>query len=422
MIDHVDIRVRAGRGGNGAISFRREKFVPYGGPDGGDGGNGGNIVFRADSSTTNLRRFKQKGFFRAEGGLDGGGNRKHGREGKDTILNVPQGTVISQVADGSLRVIADLEQIGDKAVVARGGKGGWGNTRFASATNQTPRFARKGDEGEELILKLEMRIIADVGIIGYPNAGKSTLLAKSTAAHPKIANYPFTTLEPALGMVESGQEVFVMAEIPGLIMGAHQGKGLGYEFLQHIMRTRVLLHLIDGSSETPIEDMVNVNGELAAYDAQLVQKPQIVVVNKIDLPEVEQRLEELKEVFRSAGISAHYISAETGQAVPELMAAVLELLNSVKSEEPVEKLPEKIFRPEPKTPALAVSKADNEFVISAPEMEKLVAGQGMTQEELRWHVYHYLMQMGLHRVLVRAGAQPGDRIRLGEYIWDWSGK
>ncbi len=285
MYDRVEIKVRGGAGGDGIISFHREKFVPFGGPDGGDGGNGGHVIIRADGSVTSLRRFKPKALFRAEVGARGGSNKKHGRAGEDLILSVPPGTVVSQeTTDGETILMADLENPGDNIKAARGGKGGWGNVHYTSSTNQAPHIAQKGEPGEELTILLEMRLLADVGIVGYPNAGKSTLLTAASAARPKIADYPFTTIEPVLGVVEVDRERFVMAEIPGLIQGAHLGKGLGHDFLRHVLRTKVLIHLISGSSASPIEDMVFVNEELAMFDPDLARKPQVVAVNKIDLP------------------------------------------------------------------------------------------------------------------------------------------
>ena len=263
MFDRVEIMVQAGSGGSGVVSFRREKFVPFGGPDGGDGGDGGDVVIRAEAGVTDLRVFKQKRLYRAASGEDGKGKKRHGKNGGNLVLSVPAGTVLSyQMQIGGDALIADLERPGQQAVVAKGGKGGLGNPHFASSTNQAPQVAQKGEAGEENAIILELRLIADIGIIGYPNVGKSTLLAAASAAKPKIASYPFTTREPILGVVEVGQRSFVMAEIPGLIEDAHLGRGLGHEFLRHVARTKMLLHLVDGSSVSPVEDMMQVNDEL----------------------------------------------------------------------------------------------------------------------------------------------------------------
>ena len=296
MISQVEIGVRAGSGGGGAVSFRREKFVPFGGPDGGDGGAGGDVIIKADSGFTSLNIFRRKKAYQAAAGGGGRGQKKHGRKGADLVLLVPVGTVVSDRARlGDDADIADLAQPEQQVVVARGGKGGLGNTHFASSTNQAPQIAQKGEAGEEKEIILELRIIADVGIIGYPNVGKSSLLAVASAAKPKIAGYPFTTLEPILGVVEVGQQSFVLAEIPGLVAGAHLGRGLGHDFLRHVLRTKILIHLLDGSSASPAEDMILVNNELSLFDSALGQKQQLAVINKIDLPGVQARIAELRD-------------------------------------------------------------------------------------------------------------------------------
>jgi len=347
MFDRVELRVRAGDGGDGAISFRREKFVPYGGPDGGNGGVGGSVIVRAEGSLDSLLRYRHKRVFRASRGINGGGGRKHGRNGEDLVLGVPPGTIVScRSGDNDVEFLADLEKSGDEVVVARGGRGGWGNVHYASSTNQAPRIAQRGEVGEERAIRLEMRMIADVGIIGYPNVGKSTLLAAVSAARPKIASYPFTTREPVLGMVEVGLQSFVLAEIPGLIDGAHLGKGLGHDFLRHVVRTRVLIHLIDGSSSSPAEDMAQVNTELSLFDSALAKKPQLVVVNKIDLPQVKARLDEIRESFAAVGTKALFVSAATGEGIPELMTETMKILQSAPKPEAGKR--RKVFRPQPR--------------------------------------------------------------------------
>ncbi len=351
MFDRVEIGVKAGRGGNGIISFRREKFIPFGGPDGGDGGDGGDIIIRADASVDTLRIFRQKRFYPAGNGRDGEGKKKHGKKGKNLVVPVPVGTMVSHKAQISGDVvIADLAQPGQQVVVARGGKGGLGNAHFASATNQAPRIAQRGEAGETGSLILELKIIADVGIIGYPNTGKSTLLAAASAAKPKIASYPFTTREPILGAVEVGSRLFILAEIPGLIDGAHLGRGLGHDFLRHIVRTRMLIHLIDGSSASPVDNMIKVNNELSLYDSALVQKLQLVAVNKIDLAEVRSRLAEIKEAFSQSGIRPLFISAATGEGVAELMADTEKMLARITPPQRGEEgnPPLKVFRPQPR--------------------------------------------------------------------------
>ena len=421
MIDSIGIEVKAGNGGDGAISFRREKFVPFGGPDGGDGGDGGNIVIRADPAVTSLKFFKPKRFYRAENGKNGRGKKQHGKNGENVILAVPMGTVVSQKAQiGDDALIADLEQPGQHVVVAKGGKGGLGNTHFSSSTNQAPRIAQKGETGEENSIILELRLIADVGIIGYPNVGKSTLLAAVSAAKPKIASYPFTTCEPILGLVEVGKQSFVLAEIPGLIEDAHLGRGLGHDFLRHSMRTKMLIHLIDGGAVSPPEDMIRVNTELSLFDSALAQKPQLAVVNKIDLPQVQARLTEIKDAFISVGTNVLFISAATGGGVSELMAETMKLLDQVTAEkEAGKKLLRKVFHPQPKVSGARVHKEGNTFVVELPGLERIVARTGVTSPEVRRQLKKQLARMGVSQALERAGIKPGDRVRCGTLEWEW---
>ena len=420
MFDRAEIRVKAGGGGNGVISFRREKFVPFGGPDGGDGGKGGDVILRAEETVDSLRKYRQKRSYRAENGRNGGGSKKHGRNGEDLILEVPTGTIVTIKAGKQETVfVADLQKAGDEAMVSVGGRGGWGNTHFASSTNQAPHIAQRGDPGEEHTVLLEMRLIADVGIIGYPNVGKSTLLAAASAAKPKVASYPFTTIEPVLGVVEIGMESFVMAEIPGLIEGAHLGKGLGHEFLRHALRTKIFIHIISGSAESPVEDMLHTNEELALFDPILAQKPQIIVLNKIDLPEVKERLGAIKKELTGAGIKAHYISAAGGQGVHELMSDTLQLLKKAPTVEEGVKLPRKVFRPQPREAAVKVSKTGDEFVLSVPQLERIITGAGSNPAELRWQLNNQLKRLGVTKELERAGIKRGDKIRCGELTWEW---
>jgi len=421
MLDWVAIEIKAGDGGDGAISFRREKFVPFGGPDGGDGGNGGDIVVVADPATNSLQQYRHKKFYRAKDGEDGRGKKMHGKNGEDTILSVPAGTVVSkktQVVDDAL--IADLAQLGQRVVVARGGKGGLGNNHFRSSTNQAPRIAQKGESGEESSIILELRLIADAGIIGYPNVGKSTLLTAASAAKPKIAGYPFTTREPVLGVVEVGQQSFVLAEIPGLIADAHVGRGLGHDFLRHSMRTRVLVHLVDGSAESPVEAMRQVNEELKLFDSALARKLQLVVVNKIDLPQVKVRLDEIKYAFGNAGVNVLFISAATGEGVTELMAETLRTLNQVTArEETGEKVPRKVFHPQPKIGRISVYKEGDTFVVVVPELERILAGAEMTGSEVRRHLKQKLTRLGVGKTLEKSGIKPGDKVRCGNLELEW---
>jgi GTP-binding protein len=284
MIDRIAIAIRGGDGGNGIVSFRREKYVPRGGPDGGDGGKGGDVVFEASHSVRNLKELGRRRIYKADRGRHGQGANKHGRNAEDLVLKVPVGTQLTRIdVDGSEKPAGDLTEAGMRIVVAGGGSGGWGNARFATSTHQAPRIAQRGQMGQELRLRLDLKLLADVGIVGLPNAGKSTLLTQISAARPKIGAYPFTTLEPNLGVADVGWDRFVVADIPGLIEGAHEGAGLGLDFLRHIERTRVTIHLLDGSSDDPWRDLETVNAELREYGEGLAERPQIVVMNKTDI-------------------------------------------------------------------------------------------------------------------------------------------
>jgi GTP-binding protein len=421
VFDWTEIKVRAGNGGDGAVSFRHEKYVPFGGPDGGDGGDGGDAIIEADSSVTSLRLFKQKRFFRAGDGKPGAGRKKHGKRGKDQVITVPLGTVVSpkaQIGDDTL--IADLEQSGERVVVARGGKGGLGNIHFVSATNQAPQIAQKGEPGEECSLILELKLIADIGIIGYPNVGKSTLLAAISAAKPKIASYPFTTLEPVLGVAEGGGRSMVVAEIPGLVDGAHLGRGLGHDFLRHVSRTKVLIHLLDGSSASPSEDLVRVNTELGLFDSALAKKPQLVVINKIDLALVGERRAKIMDDLKGVGVSPQFISAVTGEGVSELMTAAVKTLERLSVERGTgEKVSRKIFHPRPRGAKVSVRRDGDTFVVVAPELERIVARVDISRPLVYSQVRREFDRLGISQALKKAGAEPGAKVRCGGIEWDW---
>ncbi len=421
MFDWTEIRVKAGKGGDGAVSFRHEKYVPFGGPDGGDGGDGGNVIIEASSSITSLRLFKHKRFFRAGDGRNGMGKKRHGKRGKDMVLTVPVGTVVlPKTQIGGDTLIADLAEPGQPVVVAWGGKGGLGNVHFTSATNQAPQIAQKGEAREECVLIFELKLIADIGVIGYPNVGKSTLLATVSAAKPKIASYPFTTLEPVLGVAEVSGQSLVLAEIPGLIDGAHLGRGLGHDFLRHVTRTKVLIHLIDGSSASPVEDMVRVNTELGLFDSALAKKPQLVTVNKLDLPQVKVRLDKIKDDFRAVGISSFFISAVTGEGVSELMAEAVKILGQVTVERGgEEEVLKKVFHPRPRVAGVRVHKEGDIFVVVAPRLERIVARVDMSHPVVYSQVRRELDRLGVSQALRKAGAKPGDKVRCGSLEWDW---
>lgn len=323
FVDTAEIYVKAGDGGRGAVSFRREKYVPAGGPDGGDGGDGGNVIVQADGSMHTLMDLRHKRHYRAENGQPGAGANKHGRNGANEVIRVPPGTVVRDAATGE--VLADLVSPGQSAIVARGGKGGRGNARFATPTRQAPRFAQPGTPGEERWLELELKLLADVGLVGLPNVGKSTLISRISAARPKIADYPFTTLVPNLGVVDAGDgKSFVVADIPGLIEGAHAGAGLGHEFLRHVERTRVLVHVLDLAAldRDPVRDFEVVERELRLYSPELTARPTLVAANKIDVPQGRSRLDRVQEALGSRGLRIYAISAVTGEGVRELVSAM----------------------------------------------------------------------------------------------------
>ncbi|MDO8578172.1 MAG: GTPase ObgE [Dehalococcoidales bacterium] len=421
MFDRTEILVKAGDGGDGVVSFRHEKYVPFGGPDGGDGGNGGNVVVMSFPEISNLVKFRYKSLHRAVKGGNGRGKKMHGKEGADLVLRVPAGTIVWEIMpDDTKTLVKDLATAGEEVVVALGGRGGWGNTHFVSSVNQVPRLARKGEAGEERRIMLEMRLIADVGIIGRPNAGKSSLLAAASAAKPKIANYAFTTLEPVLGVVTVGQDTFVMAEIPGLIEGAHLGRGLGYEFLRHAMRTKIFIHMIDGTSGSPVEDIQQTNNEMGQFDPLLAQKPQIVAINKCDLTEVKSALAGIKQEFHSAGISVSFVSAATGEGVGELMAQAKKLLDR-EAEKPIaaEVLPQKVFRPKPRKGPPVVSKQDGTFIIESPELENTVAGFEAADAAVIQYLRGRFDRAGATKALTKAGIRPGDIVRCGHLQWEW---
>lgn len=373
----------------------------------------------ADAAVTTLSAFRRRRRYRAERGRHGEGGKRYGRSGEDLVIAVPVGTVVRRVSsDGSAEIIADVTVSGERAVVARGGKGGRGNARFATSTRQAPRIAERGQRGETARLVLDLKLLSDVGIVGLPNAGKSTLLRAVSAARPKVADYAFTTLEPMLGVVEVGYESFVMADLPGIIEGAHEGTGLGHQFLRHVERTRVLVHLLDGSRPDPASDVDVLNEELAAYSEELKRKHQQVVVNKVDLPEVQARLVELEGKLRAAGHDPLFISGATGEGVPELLRRLLELLSRIDVPTPVEaQLP--VLRPTGGQRRFTVSRDGRLFVVDGEGPVSLVEMMGLESEEARVEVRRRLSRMGVVSALRRAGVRPGDRVRFGTVEMEW---
>lgn len=411
--DRAKIYVQAGKGGDGAATFRREKFVPRGGPDGGDGGRGGNVLLRADPHLHTLLDFQYQTHFRAADGGHGGRRQMHGKAGEDLVIRVPCGTQVRDAETGAL--LADLVHPGQEVVVARGGRGGLGNVHFATATYQAPHFAEKGEPGEARWLLLDLKLIAQVGIIGYPNVGKSTLLAAVSAARPKIADYPFTTLSPNLGVASVDGDSFVIADIPGLIEGAHQGKGLGHEFLRHIERTRVLIHLLDGLRPDPLTDYAQINRELHLYSPALTEKPQVVAVNKIDLPAAQAAWETVRKSLK--GVPLFAISAATGQGVQELLRAVAKMLRELPEEAPTEEPPVPVTLPEER--AFTVEKSGNVFVVRGRRVERFAARTDATNWEAVRRLEKLLQKEGVMAALEAAGIKDGDTVRIGEIELVW---
>jgi GTP-binding protein len=366
----------------------------------------------------NLWGYKRKSTYKAENGDAGKSQKKHGKNGEPLVLKVPEGTLIYEKGKDGLEVLlGDLEKDRAQVLVARGGRGGLGNVHFASSTNQTPRLAQKGEVGEEKIVVFELKLIADVGIIGYPNVGKSSLLALATAAKPQIADYSFTTREPIVGVVGIEFNNFVLAEIPGLVDGAHLGRGLGHDFLRHSMRTRVLIHLINGTAESPLNNMIKVNNELSFFDSRLALKPQIVAINKVDLPAVRDKKSEIRAAFREAGIDIHFISAVTGEGVSELMKEVMILLEINKPKEPEPEA--KVFHPQPQRKQVVIKHEDNVFIIEHSELERIVARVDMNDPTIQSQVRGQLARLHIDNALEKSGARRGDKIRCGSIEWEW---
>jgi GTP-binding protein len=418
FIDQVEISVRSGKGGDGMVHFRREKYVPRGGPDGGDGGKGGDVIFEVKPTLNTLSSFRQNQKFKAEDGVNGGAQQMTGRNGKDLIIYVPPGTIIYNADAGEL--IGDLTHSGQRLTLVKGGRGGRGNQHFATASNQAPRTAERGEPFEEKRLKLELKLIADIGLIGVPNAGKSTLLSVLTNAKPKIAAYPFTTLEPNLGVANIDEDTtVVLADIPGLIEGAHQGAGLGHDFLRHIQRTRVLIHLLDGLSEDPVADYSQINSELSLFDPNLAKKPQLVALNKIDQPEVQERLEDIRRKFKKQKVEFMTISALARTNTRELLLKAAQTLAETPPLEEVEP-PMPVYRPKEDPREFKISRQDDgTWRISGTAIERAAS---MTYWEHDGSVRRFqkLMEaLGVDEALRKAGIQEGDTVAIGDYELEW---
>ena len=422
FIDKARIFVKSGNGGNGAVSFRREKYVPAGGPDGGDGGNGASVIFEVDLGLRTLMDFIYQRKYVAEHGEDGSKKRKAGRNGEDLILKVPPGTIIRDEATGL--VIADLKEEGDRAVVAKGGRGGKGNQHFANAVRQAPAFARSGSDGVEKWVVLELKMIADVGLLGFPNVGKSTFLSVVTKAKPKIANYHFTTLTPNLGVVQTKfGESFVLADIPGLIEGAAEGVGLGHDFLRHVERTKVLIHIVDISGlegRDALDDFDKINGELKLYNEKLATRPQVVVANKMDILEDESIFDEFKNELEGRGYKVFKMSAATRQGVDDVIAYVSELLREAEEIELVSE--EEMFRPEldeVQDEGLQIDIEDGVYVVTGKSLRRIMYSVNFDDMESLQYFQKAMESQGVFDRLREMGIEDGDTVRIYEIEFEF---
>ncbi|WP_067926612.1 GTPase ObgE [Alicyclobacillus shizuokensis] len=426
FVDEARIYVKGGDGGNGIVAYRREKYVPLGGPAGGDGGNGGNVVLMVDEGLRTLMDFRYQRHFKADKGENGRNKNRHGQSAEDLVVKVPPGTVVYDGDTGEF--LGDLVHHGQRLCVARGGRGGRGNTRFAHAGNSAPEIAEKGEPGQERWLRLELKVLADVGLVGYPSVGKSTLLSAVSAARPKIGDYPFTTLTPELGVVEAPDgRSFVMADLPGLIEGAHEGKGLGHDFLRHIERTRLLVHVIDMAAvdgRDPVQDYQVINEQLYKHDARLAKRPQLVAANKMDLPEAEEHLQAFREAYPNQVV--YPISGATRFGLAELLTAVADALeqqteaaDAAAVHQAGDTMPEKkVYRYEPKHP-FRIYRDGSVFVVESEELEKLVRMTNFGQYDAVKRFQRILKRRGVDDALRERGATEGDVIRIADMEFDF---
>ena len=422
--DYVKIYVTAGKGGNGAISFRHEKYVAAGGPDGGDGGKGGNVYFKVDKDANTLIEFRYKKKFKAQNGENGQGARKYGKSGDDLYIKVPIGTVIKDA--NTNEVLADLSEPEEEALILKGGRGGLGNSHFATPTRQAPRFAQDGEPGEEKELILELKLLADVGLIGFPNVGKSTFLSVVTSATPKIANYHFTTIDPNLGVVKSKYgDSFVIADIPGIIEGASEGAGLGIQFLRHIERTRLLLHFIDVSGSegrNPVDGYNKINDELKKYSEKLAKRKQIIVASKSDLiQDDDKNFNELKKIAEKNSQPIFKISAVTGDGVEELMNYVSKTLKTLPKENLIEitNEHEKVYKLDDKEESYTITKEGKIFVVTGEKVDRILRKVNITDNESLYYLHKKLDEIGLNQELKKRGIKDGDTVKIGNYEMEW---
>ena len=419
--DYTKIIIKSGDGGNGAITFRREKYVAAGGPDGGDGGKGGDIYFVVDPDANTLINFRYNKKYKAQNGENGSGNNCYGKKGEDLYIKVPAGTVVKDAETG--KVIADLSKQGQKELILPGGRGGKGNSHFATATRQAPHFAQGGEKGIEKEIILELKLIADVGLLGFPNVGKSTILSMVTSARPKIADYHFTTLEPNLGVVKTEYgDSFVIAYIPGIIEGASEGIGLGLKFLRHIERTRLLLHVIDVSGtegRNPVEDFKTINKELEKYSDKLSKRKQIIVANKIDAMQDESLFKELEEMAKKKEIPIYKISAATGEGLKDLFINVSKELKLLPKEEIVDAEERVIYTLKEDEKGFEINKINGEFVVSGPDVDRLMSRVNLADNESLYYFQKMLVNLGIDAALRNAGVRDGETIRFNDWEFAW---
>lgn len=422
FVDQSKIYIKAGSGGDGKISFRREKYVPNGGPDGGDGGKGGDIIFIADENMRTLMDFRYKRKHIAENGAPGEDNNSFGKSAEDLYIKVPAGTILRDAETGEL--IGDLKNHDDKVIAGRGGRGGKGNWHFATPTRQAPRFAQPGEKGEERWVEMELKLLADVGLVGFPNVGKSTFLSIVTSAKPKIANYHFTTLVPNLGVVDLGDgRSFVIADIPGLIEGAHTGVGLGHDFLRHVERTKVIVHIIDVSGlegRDALEDFEKINEELRLYNEKLSKKPQIVACNKMDIPEAEENYAKVENALKEKGYEVYPISAATRKGIEPLMNRVYHMLDELKDiEEPVEEIANIVYHKNKDEKPFQIQKDNGVFIVEGPFIEHLLKSTNMDDSDSVKYFQKVLRKRGIIDELKQLGVMDGDTIKMYELEFEY---
>ena len=422
FIDYVKITAKSGNGGNGAITFRREKYVAAGGPDGGDGGRGGSVYFTVDPDMNTLLDFRFKRKFNAEDGKNGEGGHRFGKSGEDLYIKVPAGTIVKDAETG--KVVVDLSEKGQTELILPGGRGGKGNAHFATSTRQAPRFARDGEKGIEKEFILELKLLADVGLLGFPNVGKSTFISKVTSAKPKIADYHFTTLVPNLGVVKGEfGDSFVIADIPGIIEGASEGTGLGLQFLRHIERTRLLLHFLDVSGSegrNPVEDFNIINEELKKYSEKLSTRKQVIVANKIDVMQDDSLYQEVEEMAKEKGIEIFKISAATGDGVKELIGAISKLLKELPKEEIIEATDERvIYTLKEDKEEFEVEVIDGEYIVSGPAVERLMGRVNIQDNESMHYFQKQLASLGIEAKLKEKGIKEGDSVKILEWEFEW---